>query len=69
MLKRVMMGVCACAAFLLIPAGCGSSNSTKVEAKSTTTGQELIDLDKARNDGLLTEEEYNKKRKQIIDGK
>lgn len=45
-------------------AGCGSSAA--VEARSTTVGQELQDLDAARNKGLLTEEEYNRKRAEIL---
>jgi len=44
--------------------GCGSS--TKVEARTTTTGQELQDLEDARSKGLLTEDEYNKKRQEIM---
>lgn len=44
--------------------GCGSS--TKVENRTTTTGQELQDLEDARNKGLLTEDEYNKKRAEIM---
>jgi hypothetical protein len=44
--------------------GCGSSH--KVEARTTTVGQELQDLDEARNKGLLTEDEYNKKRSEIM---
>ena len=43
--------------------GCGS---TKVENRTTTTGQELQDLEEARNKGLLTEDEYNKKRQEIM---
>jgi hypothetical protein len=45
--------------------GCGSS--TKVESKNTTVGQELQDLDAAYNKGLLTEDEYKKQRKEILD--
>jgi hypothetical protein len=44
--------------------GCG--RSTKVENRTTTTGQELQDLEEARNKGLLTEDEYNKKRQEIM---
>lgn len=47
-----------------IPGGCGGS--TKVENRTTTTGQELQDLEEARNKGLLTEDEYNKKRQEIM---
>lgn len=48
----------------LLPGGCGSS--TKVEARTTTVGQELKDLEDARNKGLLTEDEYSKKRAEIM---
>jgi hypothetical protein len=44
--------------------GCG--RSTKVEARTTTLGQELTDLEAARNKGLLTEEEYSRKRQEIM---
>jgi hypothetical protein len=44
--------------------GCGRSST--VEARTTTVGQELQDLDDARSKGLLTEEEYNKKRRDIM---
>lgn len=40
--------------------------STKVETHSTTVGQELEDLDDARNKGLITEDEYSKKRQEIM---
>jgi hypothetical protein len=44
--------------------GCGSS--TKVENRGTTVGQELTDLEEARNKGLLTEDEYSKMRQEIM---
>lgn len=44
----------------------GCSSSANVESRSTTVGQELQDLEDARNKGLLTEEEYQKKRKEIM---
>ena len=45
-------------------AGCGSSSS--VQASTTTVGQELQDLEDARNKGLLTEDEYAKQREEIM---
>lgn len=42
------------------------SSSSKVEARTTTVGQELQDLDEARDKGLLTEDEYQAKRKEIM---
>lgn len=49
--------------------GCGSSSKASVEARSTTTGQELQDLQTAYDKGLLTEAEYQKQRKAILDQK
>ena len=46
---------------------CGCGSSAKLENRSTTTGQELKDLESARNQGLLTEDEYQKKRRAILD--
>ena len=37
----------------------------KIESQST--GQQLMDLQKARESGAITEEEYNKMKKSIID--
>lgn len=44
---------------------CGSSNN--VDARSTTVGQELQDLEDARSKGLLTEDEYQRKRRDILE--
>lgn len=45
-------------------AGCGGKQRT--ETTTTTVGQELQDLDAARAKGLLTEDEYNRERKEIL---
>ena len=57
--------IIACAATLC---GCGGSSSN-VENKSTTVGQELQDLEAARNKGLLTEDDYQRQREAILDRK
>jgi outer membrane murein-binding lipoprotein Lpp len=57
---------CIAAAIVTGSALAGCSSSSKVENRSTTTGQELQDLDAARNKGLITEDEYNKKREEIL---
>lgn len=46
-------------------AGCGSS--AKVE-NNTSVGQQLQDLEAAHDKGLLTDDEYQKQRKRILDG-
>ncbi len=48
--------------------GCGGGGAT-MEARTTTTGQELIDLDKAYQQGLMTEKEYESKKKEIMNRK
>lgn len=63
-----LLTVCGCAAITVaagaVLGGCGGS--TKVEANTTTVGQELQDLEDARNKGLLTEDEYHDKRAEIM---
>ena len=43
---------------------CGSTSETRVD--STTTGQELTDLKKAYDEGVITKSEYERKRKDIL---
>jgi len=45
--------------------GCGGGDAT-MEARSTTTGQELMDLDAAYKQGIITEKEYESKKKEIM---
>ena len=49
---------------------CGGGGA-KVESKTTTTtlGKELLDLDKAYKDGVITEKEYQKAKEQLLKGK
>ena len=44
---------------------CGGGKQT-TNVKATTTGPELADLQKALDEGLITEKEYEKKRKDIL---
>jgi hypothetical protein len=57
----IPMGLSSC--------GClGGGGEAKVEttAKTTTLGKELMDLDEAYKKGIITEEEYNKKKKALM---
>ena len=49
--------------------GCGGGGGTEIKAKQTTLCQELTDLDKAYKDGIITEKEYNKAKKDLLKGK
>ena len=46
--------------------GCGGGGGAKVSSRQVTVGQELIDLDKAHKDGLITEKEYKKSKEKIL---
>ena len=46
-------------------AACGGSRAT-VDARGTTLGQELQDLDDAYQKGIITEKEYKSKKKAIM---
>ncbi|WP_312165756.1 SHOCT domain-containing protein [Phenylobacterium sp.] len=63
-----MMRILAAAAVLSLGAAplgaCGSSTTTQVD--TATTGQELVDLKKAYDEGVITKSEYERKRKEIL---
>lgn len=63
------LGVLAlCGLFLLGVAACGGGGADiKSEISTTTTGQQLIDLKKALDSGAITQQEYEKERKKILD--
>lgn len=45
--------------------GCGGGGAT-VQASSTTQGQELVDLKKALDEGIITQQEYDSNKKKIL---
>jgi len=50
-------------------AGCGGGDAvTQTTNKTTTTGQELIDLDKAHKQGIISDKEYEEAREKILEG-
>jgi hypothetical protein len=57
----------ALAALALLPLLGGCISSSKVStAPGATAGQQLIDLDKAYKQGVITKDQYDKMRKEII---
>ena len=48
--------------------GCAAFNKGSVQyTRTTTLGQELIDLQNARDQNAISEEEYNQARKALLD--
>jgi len=48
-------------------AGCGGGGSENtIQTSNTTMGQELMDLDKSRKQGLISDKEYDKAKKEIL---
>ena len=65
-MMRLMMISSALVLATLLTTGCGGGDS-KVEASTTTMGQELSDLKKAYDEGIITEKEYEKSKENILD--
>ncbi len=60
--------VCLCLT-LVLAQGCGGGGATSTtNAKTTTTGQELIDLQKAYDQGVITTKQYEEQKKKILKG-
>ena len=62
--KSLMTSLVLCAAL----AGCSSPGDTEVTTvQQGTYGQQLLDLKKAYESGVISEREYNKGRQSILD--
>jgi hypothetical protein len=48
-------------------ASCGGGAEVKTTTTTVSVGQQLIDLKKARDSGSMTQSEYDKAKKQLID--
>ncbi len=62
--------VVMCGLLLLGTARCGGGGAeVRSEISTTTVGQQLIDLKKALDAGAMTQQEYEKERKKILERK
>ena len=62
---RLWLAVAALGAMTACGGG-GAKVETKATATTTTMGQELMDLDAAYKQGIITQEQYEKSKKQIL---
>jgi ABC-type glycerol-3-phosphate transport system substrate-binding protein len=71
--RRSMLSALALTSALLISlCGCGSSSKASVTVKGTTTistGQELLDLKRALDEGAISQRDYDKVRAILLDRK
>jgi hypothetical protein len=50
-------------------AGGGAKTQTQTDIRTTTKGQELLDLQKAYEAGAISQKEYERQKKQILERK
>jgi hypothetical protein len=50
----------------LLATACGSSTRVESETHTTTVGQELLDLQRAFDSGVITEDEYRRTKNDIL---
>ena len=70
-MKRIRVGAMFLSLLMSVSfTACGGKNTQtdgKTEIVNTTLGQELQDLNKAYKDGIITQKEYEKAKKALID--
>ena len=68
MRKRVAVGFAIVIVVCLTLTSCGGGGAKVESSVSTQTlGQQLIDLEKAYKEGVITEKEYNKAKKNLLE--
>jgi hypothetical protein len=65
--RQILIGALAAVMCVGSLTACGGGGArTTIQEKSVSTGQELMDLKRAFESGAMTEKEYEKARKAII---
>ena len=66
-LKIATLAICAISPALFLSSCVLALGNKGEEVSKGTVGQQLVDLQKAKNSGLLTPEEYKAQRAKILD--
>ena len=64
-MKKIAVLMISILIFIGVGIGCGGGGA-KLQASTTTLGEELTDLHNAYDKGIITEKEYNSKKKQLL---
>ena len=62
--SRIWRAAALCLSMMLAVSACGSSSETRVQTQ--TMGQQLIDLKRAYDAGIISKSEYEAKRKAVL---
>ena len=65
-MSRKVLAIAAAVFIATAVSACGGSDTTIKQAPSTTTGQQLIDLQKALESGAISKKEYDQQKKKIL---
>jgi hypothetical protein len=70
MKRKMLLILCGPAVLAGFLSACsfGGGDETTVQTRSTTTGQELLDLKAAYDKGVLTERQYEQQREKLLRG-
>jgi hypothetical protein len=69
MKKSVTLMVMGIMLVSLVLSGCGGGTTVQSNTRTTTLGQELMDLEKAYKSGIISEKEYKSTREKLLKGK
>ena len=69
-MKRLITPACGAVVIAVLATGCiGIAGGDKTQVQKPTTGQQLVDLKKARDAGAMTDTEYETQKATVLNAK